>query len=35
MMQVEGIDHSAVRIYEKQGLELMRFHQEHFAKRTE
>ena len=35
MMQVEGIDHSAVRIYEKQGLEMMRFHQEHFAKRTE
>jgi len=29
---VEGIDHSAVRIYRKQGLALMQFHQRHFAK---
>lgn len=32
LMKVAGIDHSASRIYEKQGLELMRFHQRHFAK---
>ncbi|MEM1443485.1 MAG: alpha/beta hydrolase-fold protein [Verrucomicrobiota bacterium] len=31
IMKVEGIDHSAFRIYEKQGLELMKFHQSHFA----
>lgn len=31
MMTVEGVDHSAARIYEKQGLELMNFHQKHFA----
>ncbi|MEM6917045.1 MAG: alpha/beta hydrolase-fold protein [Verrucomicrobiota bacterium] len=31
LMKVEGIDHSAFRIYEKQGLELMNFHQGHFA----
>jgi len=29
---VEGIDHSAVRIYRKQGQALMQFHQRHFAK---
>jgi len=31
IMKVDGIDHSAMRIYEKQGLDLMRFHQRHFA----
>ncbi|MEM7601259.1 MAG: alpha/beta hydrolase-fold protein [Verrucomicrobiota bacterium] len=31
LMKVDGVDHSASRIYEKQGLELMQFHQNHFA----
>lgn len=31
MLVVEGIDHSALRIYEKQGDALMKFHQRHFA----
>ncbi len=30
MLVVEGVDHSAQRIYEKRGLELMRFHQRNF-----
>ncbi|MDF1825985.1 MAG: alpha/beta hydrolase-fold protein [Verrucomicrobiales bacterium] len=31
MMTVEGVEHSAVNIHKKQGLELMKFHQAHFA----
>lgn len=29
---VEGIDHSAYRLYEKDGMPLMQFHQKHFSK---
>ncbi|MFV1996212.1 MAG: alpha/beta hydrolase [Verrucomicrobiales bacterium] len=32
MLVVEGVDHSAIRIYEKKGLELMQFHQQNFAR---
>lgn len=32
---VEGVDHSAFGIYEKRGLELMRFHQENFRSRKD
>ncbi|MEM7146052.1 MAG: alpha/beta hydrolase-fold protein [Verrucomicrobiota bacterium] len=31
IITVEGIDHSASRIYEKQGLDLMSFHDKNFA----
>jgi len=35
MLVVEGIDHSAFRIYEKRGLELMQFHQRNFKTATD
>ena len=32
LLIVPGVDHSGTRIYEKQGLEIMKFHQAHFSR---